>query len=43
MKLADRTVIRFVEANNAATVVYTAEKLILLFYADKPRTLKTPK
>ncbi|EDW58880.1 inhibitor of Bruton tyrosine kinase [Drosophila virilis] len=42
MKLADRTVIRFVEANNAATVVYTAEKLILLFYADKPRTLKTP-
>ncbi|XP_017866421.1 PREDICTED: inhibitor of Bruton tyrosine kinase isoform X1 [Drosophila arizonae] len=42
LKLADRTCIRFVEANNAATVVYTEEKLILLFYADKPRTIKTP-
>ncbi|EDW02415.1 GH21979 [Drosophila grimshawi] len=42
MKLAERTHIRFVEANNAATVVYTEEKLILLFYADRPRTIKTP-
>jgi len=43
MKLAERTNICFVEANNAATVVYSAEKLIFLFYADKTRTIKTPK
>ncbi|KAH8397186.1 hypothetical protein KR215_010290 [Drosophila sulfurigaster] len=42
MKLPDRTSINFVEANNAATVVYTTEKLIFLFYADKTRTIKTP-
>ncbi|KAM8711354.1 hypothetical protein ACLKA7_000488 [Drosophila subpalustris] len=42
MKLAERTTIGFVEANNAATVVYSAEKLIFLFYADKTRTIKTP-
>lgn len=42
MKLAERTNISFVEANNAATVVYSTEKLIFLFYADKTRTIKTP-
>ncbi|KAH8369839.1 hypothetical protein KR093_001095 [Drosophila rubida] len=42
MKLPDRTTISFVEANNAATVVYTTGKLIFLFYADKTRTIKTP-
>jgi len=43
MKLAERTNISFVEANNAATVVYSTDKLIFLFYADKTRTIKTPK
>lgn len=42
MKLPERTHINFVEANNAATVVYTT-KLILLFYAEKTRSIKTPK
>ncbi|KAH8253689.1 hypothetical protein KR032_006546 [Drosophila birchii] len=42
IKLPARTTIRFVEANNAATVIYSEEKMITLFYADKTRYIKTP-
>ncbi|XP_030377175.1 inhibitor of Bruton tyrosine kinase isoform X2 [Scaptodrosophila lebanonensis] len=42
MKIPDRMTIRFVEANNSATVVYVETKLIILFYNDKSRTIKTP-
>ncbi|XP_033251498.1 uncharacterized protein LOC117190547 [Drosophila miranda] len=42
IKLPARTSIRFVEANNAATVIYTEEKMITLFYGDKIRYIKTP-
>ncbi|XP_001360463.3 inhibitor of Bruton tyrosine kinase [Drosophila pseudoobscura] len=42
IKLPARTSIRFVEANNAATVIYTEEKMITLFYGDKTRYIKTP-
>ncbi|KAH8411036.1 hypothetical protein KR222_009926 [Zaprionus bogoriensis] len=41
LKLPAGARVSFVEANNAATVVYT-DKLILLFYADKTRSIKTP-
>ncbi|KAH8400712.1 hypothetical protein KR009_000515 [Drosophila setifemur] len=42
IRLPARTTIRFVEANNAATVIYNEEKMISLFYADKTRYIKTP-
>ncbi|ALC41431.1 CG8060 [Drosophila busckii] len=42
MKLPDKCTIRFVESNNAATVVYTEDMLIFLFYAYKTRVIKTP-
>lgn len=43
IKLPARTTIRFVEANNAATVIYSEEKMIYLYYAEKTRAIKTPK
>nr|XP_016929755.1 inhibitor of Bruton tyrosine kinase [Drosophila suzukii] len=42
IKLPARTKICFVEANNAATVIYSEEKMITLYYADKTRYIKTP-
>nr|AAL29148.1 SD05384p [Drosophila melanogaster] len=42
IKLPAKTTIRFVEANNAATVIYNEEKIITLCYADKTRYIKTP-
>ncbi|EDW72399.1 uncharacterized protein Dwil_GK20738 [Drosophila willistoni] len=42
MKLPAKTVIRFVEANNAATVIYNDEKVISLYYGEKTKYIKTP-
>ncbi|KAH8233465.1 hypothetical protein KR026_008461 [Drosophila bipectinata] len=42
IKLPAKTTIRFVEANNAATVIYSEEKMIYLYYAEKTRAIKTP-
>lgn len=43
MKLPLKTNIDFVEANNSATVVYTKDTNILLYFNGKMRTIKPPK
>ncbi|XP_039954070.1 inhibitor of Bruton tyrosine kinase [Bactrocera tryoni] len=42
MKLPSKTNIDFVEANNSATVVYTKDTNILLYFKCKMRTIKPP-